>query len=89
MANKTVQDWMVATSTEGQAHAKQEITRDMAGSKTDDEILESLLITTGIDLGILTIPKVMSDMGPFLGPEEDLTIVARGKRLLDRCFSSD
>lgn len=79
MADKTVQDWMAATLIEGQAHERQEIIRDMAGSKTDAELSETLLITIGIDLGVLTIPKVISDMGPFLGPGEDLTVVARGK----------
>jgi hypothetical protein len=39
---------------------------------------EILLIKIGIDSNQLTLSKVITDLGPFLGPEEDLTIVARG-----------
>lgn len=37
-----------------------------------------MLIQVGIDSRQLTLSNVITGLGPFLGPEEDLTIVARG-----------
>lgn len=31
-----------------------------------------------IDLGVLTIPSLLTQLAPFLGPDENLTVVARG-----------